>query len=59
MAENKKKGTGVALWGVLAGVSAVAFGAACVGSNLAYASEQAVNIALQTPTHKTTENNNQ
>ena len=46
MAENKKKGTGVALWGVLAGVSAVAFGAACVGSNLAYAREQAVNIAL-------------
>ena len=57
---KKKKGSGVALWGSLTGVTAVlTAGAACVGSNLAYASEQAVNIALQTPTHKTTENNNQ
>ncbi len=53
MAKNKKKGSGVALWGVLTGVSAVAFGAACVGTNLANASAQAVNIALQTPTNKT------
>lgn len=53
MAKNKKKGTGVALWGVLTGVSAVAFGAACVGSNLANASAQAVNIALKTSTNKT------
>ena len=51
--KNKKKGTGTVLWSVLSGVSAVAFGAACVGSNLAYASEQAVNIALKTATHKT------
>ena len=53
MAKNKKKGSGVALWGVLTGVSAVAFGAACVGTNLANASAQAVNIALKTSTNKT------
>ena len=53
MAKNKKKGGGVVLWSVLTGVSAVAFGAACVGTNLANASAQAVNIALKTSTNKT------
>ena len=53
MAKNKKKGSGVVLWSVLTGVSAVAFGGACVGTNLANASAQAINIALQTPTNKT------
>ncbi|WP_455501245.1 glycoside hydrolase family 3 C-terminal domain-containing protein [Gemmiger sp.] len=53
MAKNKKKGNGVVLWSVLTGVSAVAFGAACVGTNLANASAQAVNIALKTSTNKT------
>ena len=53
MAKNKKKGSGVVLWSVLTGVSAVAFGAACVGTNLANASAQAVNIALKTSTNKT------
>ena len=53
MAKNKKKGSGVVLWSVLTGVSAVAFGGACIGTNLANASAQAINIALQTPTNKT------
>ena len=53
MAKNKKKGGGVVLWSVLTGVSAVAFGAACVGTNLTNASAQAVNIALKTSTNKT------
>ena len=53
MAKNKNEGGGVVLWSVLTGVSAVAFGAACVGTNLANASAQAVNIALKTSTNKT------
>ena len=53
MAKNKKKGGADVLWSVLTGVSAVAFGAACVGTNLANASAQAVNIALKTSTNKT------
>ena len=53
MAKNKKKGNGTVLWSVLTGVSAVAFGAACYGTNLANASAQAVNIALKTSTNKT------
>ena len=51
--QNKtRKGSGVVLWSVLTGASAVLFGAGCIGTNLAYASEQAVNIALKTPTNK-------
>lgn len=49
----KKKGTGVTLWSILTVLFTVVFAAACVGSNLAFASEQAVNIALKTATHKT------
>ena len=53
MAKGKKKGTGVVLWSVLTVVFTIVFAGACIGSNLAFASEQAVNIALKTPTHKT------
>ena len=53
MKKGKKKGTGVVLWSVLTVVFTVVFAGACIGSNLAFASEQAVNIALKTPTHKT------
>lgn len=52
MAKEKKKGTGVVLWSVLSVATAGLFAAGCIGTNLAFASSQAVNIALKTPTHK-------
>ena len=53
MKKGKKKGTGVVLWSILTVLVTVLFAGACVGTNLAFASAQAVNIALKTPTHKT------
>ena len=41
------------LYSVLTGVFAVLFAAACIGTNLAFASSQAVNIALQVSTYDT------
>ena len=49
----KKKGSGVVLFAVLSVLFAVLFAAACIGSQLAFASSQAVNIALQTSTFDT------
>ena len=51
--KTKKKGSGVVLYSVLTGVLAVLFAAACIGTNLAFASSQAVNIALQVSTYDT------
>ena len=51
--KTKKKGSGVVLYSVLTGVFAVLFAAACIGTNLAFASSQAVNIALQVSTYDT------
>ena len=53
MKKGKKKGSGVVLWSILTVLFTVLFAGACIGSNLAFASAQAVNIALKTPTHKT------
>lgn len=53
MSKGKKKGTGIVLWSVLTVLFTVAFAGACIGSNLAFASEQAVNIALKISTFKT------
>lgn len=49
---GKKKG-GTVLYGVLTGTFAVLFAGACIGTNLAFASAQAVNIALQVSTYDT------
>lgn len=49
----KKKGSGIALFSVLSVLFAVLFAAACIGTQLAFASSQAVNIALQTSTFAT------
>lgn len=49
---GKKKG-GTVLYGVLTGTFAVLFAGACIGTNLAFASSQAVNIALQVSTYDT------
>lgn len=49
----KKKGSGVVLFSVLSVLFAVLFAAACIGTQLAFASSQAVNIALQTSTFAT------
>ena len=51
--KTKKKGSGVVLYSVLTGVFAVLFAGACIGTNLAFASSQAVNIALQVSTYDT------
>lgn len=53
MKKGKKKGSGVVLWSILTVLFTVLFAGACIGSNLAFASAQAVNIALKTSTHKT------
>ncbi len=52
-AGTKKRGTGVVKWSVLTVVCAIVLVAAIFGTNLAFASAQAVNIALKTPTNKT------
>lgn len=49
MKKGKKKGSGVVLWSILTVLFTVLFAGACIGSNLAFASAQAVNIALKTP----------
>ena len=48
MKKGKKKGSGVVLWSILTVLFTVLFAGACIGSNLAFASAQAVNIALKT-----------
>lgn len=50
--KQKKKGKGIVLWSILSVVCVIALLAALYGSKLAFASSQAVNIALKTPTNK-------
>lgn len=50
--EKRKKGTGVVKWSVLSFVTAILLIAALLGTNLAFASEQAINIALKVKTTK-------
>lgn len=50
--EKKKKGTGIVKWSVSSAVLAVLLAAAVFGTNLAYESEQVINIALKINTTK-------
>ena len=52
MAKTKKKGTGIVKWSVATGLSAAMLAGSIAGTNLAFASEQAVNIALKVSTNK-------
>ena len=52
MSNPKKKGTGVKLWSVMTVLLVILLIASIVGTNIALSSAQAINIALQTPTHK-------
>ena len=52
MLKSKKRGTGIIKWSVLTSVCAILLIVVVIGTNLAYAGEQAVNIALKVTTYK-------
>lgn len=52
MAKQKKNKTGVTLWSVLSSLCAILLVAAIIGTNVAFGSAQAINIALQVSLNK-------
>lgn len=56
--ERKKKGKGIVKWSVLSVICAVLLVAAIIGTKLAYASEQVINIALKVQTTKIVDKEN-